>query len=65
MCLSTAYIETGNKGDKVKEVMGDVALLEAEFNGFLLTTLLGEQKFVAGRIKSIDFIQDHSIVFES
>jgi len=65
MCLSTAYIETGNKGDKVKEVMSDVALLEAEVNGFLLTTLLGKQKFVAGRIKSIDFIQDHSIVFES
>ncbi|MBA7706141.1 hypothetical protein ES703_114988 [subsurface metagenome] len=65
MCLSTAYIETGNKGDKVKEVMGDVALLEADVNGFLLTTLLGEQIFIAGRIKSIDFIQDHSIVFES
>ncbi len=65
MCLSTAYIETGNKGDKVKEVTGDVALLEAEGNGFLLTTLLGEQIFIAGRIKSIDFIQDHSIVFES
>jgi len=65
MCLSTAYIETVNKGDNVKEVMGNVALLEAEADGFLLTTLLGEQKFVAGRIKSIDFIQDHSIVFES
>jgi len=48
--------------------MGDVALLKllkADDNSFLLTTLLGEQKLVAGRIKSIDFIQDHSIVFES
>ena len=65
MCLSTAYVETGNKGDGVKEVMGDVALLEAEANGFLLTTLFGERTFVAGRIRSIDFMQDHSIVFES
>jgi predicted RNA-binding protein len=65
MCLSTAYIETSDKGDKIKEVMGNVALLEAEADGFLLTTLFGEQTFVAGRIKSIDFMQDHSIVFES
>jgi predicted RNA-binding protein len=65
MCLSTAYIKTSNKGDKIKEVMGNVALLEAEADGFLLTTLFGEQTFVAGRIKSIDFMQDHSIVFES
>jgi predicted RNA-binding protein len=65
MCLSTAYIETSSKGDDVKKVMGDVALLEAEADGYLLTTLFGEQTFVAGRIKSIDFMQDHSIVFES
>jgi len=65
MCLSTAYVENGQEGDKMQKVMSDVALLEAEVNGFLLTNLLGEKKFVAGRIKSIDFIQDHSIVLES
>jgi len=59
---------TGPSQTKGEVVMGDVALLKllkADDNSFLLTTLLGEQKLVAGRIKSIDFIQDHSIVFES
>ena len=60
MCLSVAYVVTN--GEK-EEVMNDVAFLQAEDNGFMLITLLGERKFVEGNIQSIDFLNDHSVVF--
>lgn len=60
MCLSVAYVVTD--GDK-EEIMNDVAFLQAEDNGFMLVTLLGERKFVEGNIQSIDFMNDHSVVF--
>jgi predicted RNA-binding protein len=60
MCLSVAYIiDNGQR----EEVMNDVAFLKAEGTGFMLTTLLGDNKFVEGRIESIDFMNDHSVVF--
>jgi predicted RNA-binding protein len=60
MCLSAAYvIDNGKK----EEVLNDVAFLKAEGNGFRLTTLLGDNKFVEGRIESIDFMNEHSVVF--
>jgi predicted RNA-binding protein len=60
MCLSAAYvIDNGQK----EEVLNDVAFLKAEGNGFRLTTLLGDNKFVEGRIESIDFMNEHSVVF--
>lgn len=61
MCLSTAYVETG-KG--MEEVLRDVAFLEAEDNGFMLVTLMGDRNHVEGRIRSIDFMNEHTIVFE-
>ena len=60
MCLSVAYLVTNGEKEKV---MSDVAFLEAENNGFMLVTLLGERKFVEGDIQSIDFMNDHSVVF--
>ena len=60
MCLSVAYvIDNGQK----EEVLNDVAFLKAEGNGFRLTTLLGDNTFVEGRIETIDFMNDHSVVF--
>ena len=60
MCLSVVYIiDNGQR----EEVMNDVAFLKAEGNGFMLTTLLGDNKFIEGRIESIDFMNDHSVVF--
>lgn len=60
MCLSVAYvIDNGQR----EEIMNDVAFLKAESNGFMLTTLLGDSKFVEGSIESIDFMNDHSVVF--
>jgi len=60
MCLSNVfYIDSdGNQ----KEVMRDVAQMEAHNNGFLLMGLLGEQKFVQGEVRTIDFVDKHSVV---
>jgi len=61
MCLSTVYL---NREDKSEEVMQDVAQMEAQDDGFVLIGLLGEQKFVQGMIKSIDFVDKHRVVLE-
>ena len=61
MCLSTVYIQAKERRFKV---MQDVALMEYTKDGYLLTGLLGEQKFVKGRIKSVDFVDDHTVVLE-
>lgn len=61
MCLSTVYIET--KGQRQK-VMQDVAKMEFCNEGYLLIGLLGDQKVVDGRIKKIDFVDDHSVILE-
>lgn len=62
MCLSTIYIDF--KG-RQKEVMGDVAQVKAKNDGFVLIDLVGEERFVQGRIKCIDFVDEHSIVLEN
>lgn len=61
MCLSTVYIQT--KGQRQK-VMQDVAKMEFCNEGYLLIGLLGDQKVVDGRIKKIDFVDDHSVILE-
>ncbi len=61
MCIATIYLNTGNQR---KEVMHDVISVEAKNNGFLLTALLGEEKFFEGKLKSIDFLSEHSVVIE-
>jgi len=60
MCLSNVfYIDSdGNQ----KEVMRDVAQMEAHDGEFLLTGLLGEQEFVQGEVRIIDFVDKHSVV---
>jgi predicted RNA-binding protein len=44
--------------------MRDVARMEAEAEGFLFIDLFGEKTFVRGRIKRIDFIDEHAVVLE-
>ena len=60
MCLSNVFYVDSN--GQQQEVMQDVAQMEAHNNGFLLTGLLGEQKFVSGEVKSVDFVDKHSVV---
>jgi predicted RNA-binding protein len=62
MCLSTVYIQT--KGQRQK-VMKDVAKMESIKEGYVLIGLLGDQKKVDGRIKKIDFVDDHSVILET
>jgi len=60
MCLSNVFYIDSN--GQQQEVMQDVAQMEAQNNGFLLTGLLGEQKFVQGEVRTIDFVDKHSVV---
>ena len=60
MCLSNVfYIDLDGEQ---QEIMRDVAQMEARNNGFLLTGLLGEQKFVQGEVRTIHFVDKHSVV---
>ena len=61
MCLSTVYIQSKDRRIKV---MQDVARMEYNQEGYLLIGLLGNQKFVKGTIKSVDFVDDHIVVLE-
>jgi predicted RNA-binding protein len=63
MCLSNVfYIDsTGQQ----QEVMRDVAQMEAHNNGFLLIGLLGEQKLIQGEVRTIDFVDKHSVVLRA
>jgi len=61
MCIATIYLDDGKQRE---EVMRDVVQLEAEKDGFLLVTLLGEEKFIKGRLKSVDFLMEHSVVIQ-
>ena len=61
MCLSTVYIDSGGQR---KEVMKDVACIEAENNGYVMIDLFGVRKFVQGKIKSIDLVDEHTVLFE-
>jgi len=60
MCLSKVFYVDLN--GQQQEVMRDVAQMEAQDNGFLLMGLLGEQKFVQGEVRTIDFVDKHSVV---
>ena len=60
MCLSNVfYIDLDGEQ---QEIMRDVAQMEAHNNGFRLIGLLGEQKFVQGEVRTIDFVDKHSVV---
>lgn len=63
MCLSNVFYIDSN--GQQQEVMRDVAQMEAHNNGFLLIGLLGEQKLIQGEVKTIDFVDKHSVVLES
>ena len=59
MCLSTVCMDTG---DTQKEIMQDVARIEAEGNGFWLSDLFGEKTFVEGTIQSIDLVEENRVI---
>jgi predicted RNA-binding protein len=60
MCIATIYVDDGNGRE---EVMRDVISVEPENGGILLTTILGEEKLLRGRIRNVDFLK-HSVIVE-
>ncbi len=59
MCLSTVYIDSG---DKKTEFMKEVAKIEAEANGFWLINLFGERSFIEGKVKSINLVDGYLVI---
>jgi predicted RNA-binding protein len=53
MCLATVHIE---RNGEIEEVMRDVAWIEIVQGGVRLVTLLGEQKLISHKLKSIDLV---------
>ena len=62
MCLAVVYVD---RGDGKKEAMQDVIRMEAENSGYRLGSLLGEEKFVEGRLKVVDFFKEHFVLIEA
>ena len=61
MCIATVYVDTDGE---LKEVMRDVIRIEAENSRFQLVNLLGEEKYLEGKLKSINFWEEHSVVIK-
>jgi len=59
MCLSTVYLE---KNGTPEIVMQDVSRMVAKDDGLLLTGMFGEEKFIHGRFKSMDFLDGESLI---
>ena len=62
MCLSTVYMDSGNEQ---KEIMKDVARIEAEGRGFWLINLFGERTFIEGTIQTVDLMNGQFVMLES
>jgi predicted RNA-binding protein len=61
MCIATVYLDTNGEQ---KEVMRDVIRIEAGNGRFQLVNLLGEEKYLEGKLKRIDFWEEHAVVIE-
>jgi len=59
MCLSTVYMNSGNEE---KEIMKDVARIEAEGEGFWLINLFGERKFIEGSIQTVNLMDGNFVM---
>ena len=62
MCLSNAYMASGNKHE---EIMKDVARIEADGKGFWLIDLFGQRTFVEGNIQTINLMDGHFVMLEN
>lgn len=62
MCLCTVYKETNGEATMI---MQEVSRLEAKDDGYLLTGMFGEEKFVKGILKHLDFLDGKSLLVEA
>ena len=53
-----------DSGDGQKEIMKDVARIEAEGEGFWLIDLFGERTFVEARIQTVSLMDGHFVMLE-
>jgi len=51
-----------NSDNEQKEIMKDIARIEAEGQGFWFINLFGEKKFVEGRIETVDLMDGHFVM---
>ena len=51
-------------GNEQKEIMKDVARIEAEGAGFWFINLFGERKFIEGAIQTVDLVDSHAVVLK-
>nr|MBL0715487.1 CooT family nickel-binding protein [Desulfobacterales bacterium] len=49
-------------GNEQKEIMKDVAQIEAEGQGFWFINLFGERKFIEGTIQTVDLMDEHFVM---
>ena len=61
MCLSSVYMESENDN---KEILKDVAKVEAGEQGFWMINLFGDRKFIPGEIKSINLLDGHFVIMQ-
>ena len=61
MCLSSVYMESENGN---KEILRDVAKVEAGERGFWMINLFGEREFIHGEIKSINLLDGHFVIMQ-
>jgi predicted RNA-binding protein len=61
MCLSTVYMDSNGE---TKEVVKEVASLEAKDDGYLFVNLFGEETFVKGRLFQVDFVEENAIIMK-
>lgn len=62
MCLSTVYMHSGSEE---KEIMTDVASIEAEGDGFWFIDLFGDRRFIEGRIEAINLLDGHFVMLNN
>ena len=60
MCIATVFVD---EAGQMEQVMQDVVSVKFGNDGILLTTIMGEEKLLAGKIKNIDFLR-HTVTVE-
>jgi len=58
MCLAEVYLTDGQQAGTGELVLADVAYIESEQDGLVVSTMFGETKLVQGEIVSVDFMKN-------
>jgi len=58
MCLAEVYLTDGQQAGTGELVLADVAYIESEQDGLVVSTMFGETKVVQGEIVSVDFMKN-------